>query len=37
MDLEHGATNEPMVAMLEDQIELSASSQKKLFQSEHYK
>jgi hypothetical protein len=37
MDLEHGATTKPMVAMLEDQVESSASSWKKLFQFEHYR
>jgi hypothetical protein len=35
--LMHGATNEPMVYMLEDQVEISATSWKKLFQTKQYK
>jgi len=35
--LMHGATNEPMASMLEDQVESSVCSWKKLFQSKHYR
>jgi len=35
--LMHGAKNEPMISMLEDQVELSANLLKKLMKSKHYK
>jgi hypothetical protein len=35
--LMHAATNEPMAFMLEDQVEINASSRKKLFQSKQYR
>jgi len=35
--LMHGAINEPMAFMLEDQVESSVGSWKKLFQFKHYK
>ncbi len=33
----HGATNEPMAFMLEDQVQSNVGSWKKLFQSKHYR
>jgi hypothetical protein len=35
--LMHGATNEPMASMLEDQVESNVGSSKNLFQSKHYR
>jgi hypothetical protein len=35
--LMHGATNEPMTSMLEDQVESNVGSWKKMFQSKHYR
>jgi hypothetical protein len=35
--LMHGATNEPMAFMLEDQVESNDGSWIKLFQSKHYR
>jgi hypothetical protein len=35
--LMHGATNEPIVSMLEDQVEPNVHSWKKMLQSEHYR
>jgi hypothetical protein len=33
----HGATSEPIAFMLEDQVEISVSSWKNLFQSKQYR
>jgi hypothetical protein len=35
--LMHGATNEPIASMLEDQVKSSVGSWKKMLQSEHYR